>query len=194
MVGLHCCTQALFSSSGGYSSLRCAGFLFLWPLLLGSKGSESWSMGSVVVAHRLSCSVARGIFWTRDRTHVPCTGKQIPNRWTTRGVPLKVFIFQQPHGSFLYPWKNIQSCLWKAALTRSDGALDPSAGAGGRARVGVKSRSQMDVYLRPHACLADHAHCMWDPRMLPLRGTWSSTNNNESGVLVGIQLENVLLF
>ena len=96
MVGLHCCTQALFSSSGGYSSLRCAGFLFLWPLLLGSKGSESWSMCSVVVAHRLSCSVARGIFWTRDRTRVPCTGKQIPNRWTTRGVPLKVFIFQQP--------------------------------------------------------------------------------------------------
>ena len=174
--------------------MRCAGFLFPWLLLLGSKGSELWSVGSVVVAHRLSCPAARGIFWTRDRTRVPYIGKQSPNHWTTRGVPLKVFIFQQPHGSFLYPWKNIQSFLWKAALTCSDGALNPSAGAGGRTRIGMKSRSQMDVYLHPHTCLADHAHCTWDPRMLPRRGTWSSTHNNESGVLVGIHLENVLLF
>ena len=160
MGGLHCCTQALFSSSRGYSSLRCAGFLFLWLLVLGSKGSESWSMGSVVVAHRLSCSAARGIFWSRDWTHVPCIGKQIPNHWTTGGVPLKDCIFQKPHGSFLCPWKNVQSCLWEAALTRSDWALEPSAGAGGRTRIRMKSRSHMDVYLCPHACLAGHAHCM----------------------------------
>ena len=39
-LGLRCCAQA-FSSCGerGYSSLQCAGFSLLWPLLL-------WSMGS----------------------------------------------------------------------------------------------------------------------------------------------------
>ena len=27
-------------------------------------------------------------FWTRDRTCVPCIGRQILNHWTTRGVPI----------------------------------------------------------------------------------------------------------
>ena len=27
-------------------------------------------------------------FLTRDRTHVPCIGRQIPNHWTTKEVPL----------------------------------------------------------------------------------------------------------
>ena len=29
--------------------------------------------------------------WTRDRTHVPCIGRQILNHWTTREVLLKIF-------------------------------------------------------------------------------------------------------
>ena len=28
-----------------------------------------------------------GSSWTRDRTHVPCTGRQILNHWTTRKNP-----------------------------------------------------------------------------------------------------------
>ena len=66
--------------SGGYSSLRCAGFSLQWLLLLQS--TESWctgsvvvahrlqSTGSVVVVHRLSCSAACGIF--PDQGSNPC--------------------------------------------------------------------------------------------------------------------------
>ena len=59
---------SLVAASGGYSSLRCAGFSLRWLLLLWSTGSrhEGFSScgarASVVVAHGLSCSVACGIF------------------------------------------------------------------------------------------------------------------------------------
>ena len=33
--------------------------------------------GSIVVVHRLSCPVARGIFPVRDRTHISCIGRWI---------------------------------------------------------------------------------------------------------------------
>ena len=46
---------SLVVASGGYSLLRCAGFSLRWLLLL-------QSTGSVVVAHRLSCFAACGIF------------------------------------------------------------------------------------------------------------------------------------
>ena len=35
------------------------------------------STGSVVMVHGLSCSMACGIFQTRDQTHVSCTGRWI---------------------------------------------------------------------------------------------------------------------
>ena len=55
LLGLCCCVQAFSScDEGGYSSLRCAGFLLGWLLL--------WGTGSVVVVHGLRCSVACGIF------------------------------------------------------------------------------------------------------------------------------------
>ena len=53
----------------GAQALGCAGFIVVAPGLQGT--------GSVVVAHRLSCSV-----WhvdssqSRDRTRVPCIGRQ----------------------------------------------------------------------------------------------------------------------
>ena len=74
------CGLCLVAASGGYSSLRCAGFALRWLLLLWSTGSRhagfsscgTWasvvvdrglqSTGSVVVAHGLSCSAACGIF------------------------------------------------------------------------------------------------------------------------------------
>ena len=46
---------SLVAVSGAYSLLRCTGFSLQWLLLL-------WSTGSVVVAHRFSCSTACGIF------------------------------------------------------------------------------------------------------------------------------------
>ena len=51
---------SLVAASGGYSSLWHVGFSVRWLLLLWSTGS--WHVGSVVVAHRLSCSAACEIF------------------------------------------------------------------------------------------------------------------------------------
>ena len=54
--------------SGGLSSSRCAGLSLSWPLPLRSTSSRRAS--SVVVAHRLSCSAACGIF--PDQGLNPC--------------------------------------------------------------------------------------------------------------------------
>ena len=43
-------------------------------------------MASVFVAHRLSCSLACGIFLDQESIHVPCIGRGILNHWTNRGV------------------------------------------------------------------------------------------------------------
>ena len=56
-------------ASGGHSSSRCAGPSPSRPLLLRSIGSRR--AGSVVVAHRPSCSAACGIF--SDQGSNPCS-------------------------------------------------------------------------------------------------------------------------
>ena len=50
----------LAAVSRGYSLLWCLGFSLRWLLLLRAQALGSWA--SVVVEHRLSCPVARGIF------------------------------------------------------------------------------------------------------------------------------------
>ena len=69
--------------SCGVQASHCGGF---------SCRTRPQSTGLVVVVHRLSCSEACGIFRTRDRTHVPCTAKQILNHWTTREVQHFIFL------------------------------------------------------------------------------------------------------
>ena len=59
---------SLVAASGGHSSSRCAGLSLLRPLLLRSTGSRR--AGSVVVAHRPSCSAACGIL--PDQGSNPC--------------------------------------------------------------------------------------------------------------------------
>ena len=72
---------SLVVASGGYSSLRCAGFSLRWLLLLRGTGSRrvgfsscsTQALGvraSVVVVHGLSCSAACGIF--PDQGLNPC--------------------------------------------------------------------------------------------------------------------------
>ena len=56
------------AASGGHSSSRCTGLSLSRPLLLRSTGSRR--AGSVVVAHRPSCSAACGIF--PDQGWNPC--------------------------------------------------------------------------------------------------------------------------
>ena len=62
------CGLSLVAASRGCSSLWCAGFSLWWLLLLQSTASRL--MGSVVVAHGLSCSAACRIF--PDQGSNPC--------------------------------------------------------------------------------------------------------------------------
>ena len=70
---------SLVAASGGHSSSRCAGLSLSWPLLLRSTGSRR--AGSVVVAHRPSCSSACGIL--PDQGPNPC-----PPHWQADSQPL----------------------------------------------------------------------------------------------------------
>ena len=67
-------------ASGGHSSSQCAGLSPWQPLSLRSTGSRR--AGSAVVAHSLSCSVARGIF--PDQGSNPC-----PLHWQADSQPLR---------------------------------------------------------------------------------------------------------
>ena len=71
---------SLVVASGGHSSSRYAGLSLSRPLLLRSTGSRR--AGSVVVAHRPSCSVACGIFPGQGSN--PC-----PPHWQADSQPLR---------------------------------------------------------------------------------------------------------
>ena len=71
---------SLVVASGGHSSSQCAGLSLSRPLLLRSTGSRC--AGSVVVAHRPSCSAARGIL--PDQGSNPC-----PLHWQADSQPLR---------------------------------------------------------------------------------------------------------
>ena len=75
---------SLVVASGGYSLLQCSGLLIVVASLVRKHGL--WNAGSVVVAHRLSCSVARGIFLEQRLNLCSCIGRRILNYWTTREV------------------------------------------------------------------------------------------------------------
>ena len=92
---------SLVAVSGGYSSLRCAGFSLLWLLLLRSTGSRRagfsscgsralecrlmWHMGFAAPRHV-------GSSRTRDRTCVSCIGRWILNHCTAREIPGPQFL------------------------------------------------------------------------------------------------------
>ena len=80
---------SLVVASGGHSSSRCAGLSLSRPLLLRSTGSRR--AGSVVVAHRLSCSTACGIF--PDQGSNPCRLHRQADSQPLRhqGSPQKLF-------------------------------------------------------------------------------------------------------
>ena len=96
-VGLPCCMQlSLAVLSGGCSP--AAGLRLLLVLTSpvvqhGLQGTQAlvaaarrlWSLGSVVVAHRLSCPAACEIFLDQG-SNVACTGRWILNDWTTTEV------------------------------------------------------------------------------------------------------------
>ena len=119
------------------SRLRCAGFSLVvacgfslsscgaqGPECMGSVVSSTWALslrhtGSLVEARELnSCgervSLPRGMWdlssLTRDRTHVPCIGRQILYHWTTREVPQ--FCFLMPNNKFNNTCKNKTAILF----------------------------------------------------------------------------------
>ena len=65
------------------SGSLCTDFSLQWLLLsvLRVWAQWLWHMGLNALRHV-------GSSWTRDQTYVPCIGRQIPNHWTTREVPL----------------------------------------------------------------------------------------------------------
>ena len=71
---------SLVAASGGHSSSRCTGLSLLRPFLLWGTGFRC--PGSVVVAHRPSCSAACGIF--PDQGSNPC-----PLHWQADSQPLR---------------------------------------------------------------------------------------------------------
>ena len=66
-LGLSCCTRALAS-------------LLLWSTGSRAQAQQLWRTGLVALWHA-------GSSQSRDRTHVPCIGRQILNHCTTREVP-----------------------------------------------------------------------------------------------------------
>ena len=94
--------------SGGHSSSRCADLSLSRPLPLRSTGSRR--AGSVVVAHGLSCSVARGIL--PDQGSNPC-----PLHWQADSQPLC------HQGSPFLNFKNINKQIYKIETLRDFSAL-----------------------------------------------------------------------
>ena len=91
-----CGKQGPLSSCGaqaspcrGFSCSRARAFRNSAFSSRGSWAPERKSTGSIVLAHRLSCSLACGIF--PDRTHVSCIGRQILYHWATREAQLCVY-------------------------------------------------------------------------------------------------------
>ena len=100
---LRCCVRlSLVVASEGYSSLRCAGFLLQWLLLLRSTGSRCVGFSSCGMrAQQLQLMGSReqaqqlwrtglvtprhvGSSQTRAQTCVPCTGRRILKHCATR--------------------------------------------------------------------------------------------------------------
>ena len=75
------------SSCGVWASLVVVASLVAEHGLLGTQASAvvAWNMGSVALRNVESS-------WTRGWTHVPCTGRQILNHWTTMEVLVWLFI------------------------------------------------------------------------------------------------------
>ena len=99
---LRCCTWAfLIAASEGYSSLQCTGFSLQWLFVLRSTGFRRAGFSSCgTQAQSLWHTKLTGLVAprhvrssrTRDRTRVPCIGRQILNHCATREVPHHVFL------------------------------------------------------------------------------------------------------
>ena len=103
-LGLCCvCRLSLVAMNRGYSSWQYTSFSLWWLLFLQSVDSRTqaqylWHTGLVTLRHV-------GSSWTRDRTCVPCTGRQILNHWAIR----EVLWFLHLQHTCMLDW--VQKCL-----------------------------------------------------------------------------------
>ena len=96
---------SLVVASGGHSSLRCAGLSLSRPLLL--RSTRSRRAGSVVVAHRPSCSAACGIFPDQGSNPCPLNWQADSQPLRHQGSPTKVVFKALPH---VYEETNSEKC------------------------------------------------------------------------------------
>ena len=71
------------------------------------------------MAHGLSCPTAYGIFPDGDGTHVPCSGRQILNHWTTRNVQVQCLWSSQqtfPISGMVGTWAQVSTWLAETEL------------------------------------------------------------------------------
>ena len=95
MLGLRWGAQAFSSCREGLLSSRC-----VWLLTaVASPAVELGVQASVVLVHSLQYEESSQ---TRDRTHVPCTGRGILNHCTTSEGPRPLFIIWQALSPLLY--------------------------------------------------------------------------------------------
>ena len=101
-LGFHCCAAFLYVGRAGATlhcgawASHCSGFSCCGAQAraLGVQTSVVvacglWSTGSVAVVHEgLVAPLHVGSSWTRDRTRVPCIGRQILNHCATREAPI----------------------------------------------------------------------------------------------------------
>ena len=72
---------------------HCGGFSCYRAQALGARAPVVAARSSVAVVHGLSC-LLHGMwdFWTRNRTHVPCTGRRSLILCATREVPRLIYL------------------------------------------------------------------------------------------------------
>ena len=83
---------SLVAASGGHSSSRCTGLSLSQPLLLGSTGSRC--AGSVIVAHRPSCSAACGILPDQGSNPCPLHWQADSQQLCQQGSPIYFLFFK----------------------------------------------------------------------------------------------------
>ena len=93
-------------ASRGHSSSRCVGLSLSWPFLLRTTGSRC--VGSVVVAHRPSCSATCGIFPDRGSNLCPLHWQADSQPPRHQGSPFLLFLL----AFFVSGWLTVLSMLF----------------------------------------------------------------------------------
>ena len=151
-LGLHCCVWSFSTeASWGCSLLRFTGFSLQWLLLLRSTGSGC--SGSIVVAHKVSCPTACGIFPDEGLNLHLLHCRRIFYRCTIGDALLTVLRSMKPYSSF------------KTHLTGGISRLPPSS----RSAIYTCVRASFDCT----QCLG-HIHCPWNTVTIhvPPVGRW----------------------